>query len=579
MVAKLIRTVLKISLNLQPYLFQMLKYFSPILFLVSFAVTGQSAFLPIDQNIYHLIDRFEIKNKYLSNTFHSNVRPYEGFKLSDFLQNLQTDSLDLSPTDSSNLLYLRRLYWERDSMELMAAKKPLLKHFFKQPTDFYAVKNDEFNIHISPAFAFYGGSEQLNGQWERQFVNTRGVVLRGAIGKKLGFFSSFSENQASSPSYLKEFHRATNGFPYSGFTKIIGDNSSKLGRDYMQAIGYLAYTPVKNVTFMMGHTKNFIGSGVRSLILSDFSAPYFNFATQVKLGRLEYVNILGKMNNNQEDFSADNTVTIPSKFMVFHHLNANITKRLNIGLFETVYFGNRKFDMNYLNPVIFYRFVEGMVGSSDNAIVGIDFRLNLFDYLGFYGQFILDEFNNTENKTQGWHGQKNALQLGMKYIDVFKLNNVDFQFEFNQVRPYTFSHYTTYTNAVNYNTPVGHPLGANFREFISILRYQPFPKVFLKATYMYNIKGFDGPSENWGGDIMKSYRIDRVRDTGNRIAQGIPGVTHLLRLDASYLLYQNMFVDLRYQNRNHSLDNSPHSRSNLLTIGIRWNINQESYLF
>ena len=277
------------------------KYYRLFLFLFSFTGYGQSAFLPLNQDIYHFIDRFEIKAPGLSNYFHSNIRPYEGIQLARFMNELSPDTLDYSKSDSSNLLYLKRLYWEYSNDSLISGK-PFLKHFFTQPTDFYSVKTEDFNLHVSPAFAFYGGNENFSQGKQGQFVNTRGVVLRGAVNNKLGFYSSFTENQASSPSYMKEYQKYTGGFPYSGFTKVIGEDSARLSRDYMQAIGYLVYYPSKNIMLRLGHSKNFIGSGIRSLILSDFSAPYFNFAAQVKLGRLEYTNLLGKLNNTQEDW-------------------------------------------------------------------------------------------------------------------------------------------------------------------------------------------------------------------------------------------------------------------------------------
>ena len=45
--------------------------------------------------------------------------------------------------------------------------------------------------------------------------------------------------------------------------------------------------------------------------------------------------------------------------------------RINIGLFESIVFSRpNHFELQYLNPVIFYRTVEQMVGSPDNAMIG-----------------------------------------------------------------------------------------------------------------------------------------------------------------------------------------------------------------
>ena len=67
--------------------------------------------------------------------------------------------------------------------------------------------------------------------------------------------------------------------------------------------------------------------------------------------------------------------------MTMHHLSVNLSKKLNIGFTESVVFQRDSttgsgFDLNYLNPVIFYRFVESFQGSADNTFIGLDFKWN-----------------------------------------------------------------------------------------------------------------------------------------------------------------------------------------------------------
>jgi hypothetical protein len=60
-------------------------------------------------------------------------------------------------------------------------------------------------------------------------------------------------------------------------------------------------------------------------------------------------------------------------------LSINATKWLNIGLFEGVIFGRKDhFEFQYLNPIIFYRHIEGAIGSPDNALAGLDFQSKCF---------------------------------------------------------------------------------------------------------------------------------------------------------------------------------------------------------
>ena len=80
------------------------------------------------------------------------------------------------------------------------------------------------------------------------------------------------------------------------------------------------------------------------------------------------------------------------KYAAMHHLSMNVTKWLNIGLFEGIIFGRKNhFDFQYLNPIIFYRHVEGTIGSPDNAVAGFDFKANIAHKAQLYGQFLLDE--------------------------------------------------------------------------------------------------------------------------------------------------------------------------------------------
>jgi len=315
------------------------------------------------------------------------------------------------------------------------------------------------------------------------------------------------------------------------------------------------------------------------MVLSDFSAPYLQLKTDLRLGRLQYLSILGQMTNLQVINPPFSQITNAPKYMAFHHLNINLTKTLNVGLFESVMYGNRKtgFELNYLNPVIFYRFVEGFLGSSDNAMVGADFKLNLFKTFSIYGQYFLDEYNSTEFKKDGWWSKKYAWQLGVKYFDVFKIKNLDLQYELNRARPFMYSHFTTYTNYVNYNLPIAHPLGANFKEQIVSIKYQPHPKVFLSLVAIKAHKGEDKDSTNYGGNIKLDNRIGRFSDYGNFIGQGLQNDIKNTEMAASVMIKHNFFIDLIYQRRKDSYHVD--ETENVFSFGIRWNMVRRSLLF
>jgi Capsule assembly protein Wzi len=546
---------------------------------------SQSSFSPIDALQYHRLERLEVKTGRLSNEFHTDLKPFQRKEIAAFLAKIDTGVTNhLSKVDKFNLAYLKNDNWEffeeQDSLK-NKSKKAIFKHFYKNISDGYYNQNPDFDVHVSPILHLAYGRNSAIGSLDAKalFVNTRGVEIRGSLNKKLGFYTMLTENQTASPNYVVNYYKATQGVPYQSFVKIKDENPELLQLDYFNALGYITFSPLKNLGLMFGHDKNFIGSGLRSLIISDFSAPYMQLKLTAKIGRLRYIALLGQMTNLQVPNPGGSTLTFPPKYFSFHHLNANLLKNLNVGLFESVMYGNRGhgLELNYLNPVIFYRFIEGFLGSTDNAVVGADFKWNVFKTVSTYGQFVLDEFKSSEFKKEGWWSKKYAWQLGAKYFDVLKIKNFDLQAEYNLVRPFTFSHFTTYTNYLNYNLPIGHPLGANFKEWLVVGRLQPLPKIHLAVSFMRATKGDDIEEENYGGDIAKNNKDGRVSDYNNYVGQGKLNIIKQLDYSFSFMVKHNMFIDLGLQTRSDSYNAG--QNETIYSLALRWNLAKNLYLF
>lgn len=125
-----------------------------------------------------------------------------------------------------------------------------------------------------------------------------------------------------------------------------------------------------------------------------------------------------------------------------HYLSINITDRLNIGLFETaISKGDQGFDIGFMNPIIFYRSVEFNRGEdAGNALVGFTAKYKLKENIHLYSQLVVDEFSFGKIGNLGYWANKFGVQLGAKYFNAFKVDNLFLQGEFNTVRPYTYSH-------------------------------------------------------------------------------------------------------------------------------------------
>lgn len=538
---------------------------------------AQSAFLPLNPDTYHNLDRFELLSGQLFPNIFTEIKPYSRKSVTEAIEKMDTtlNKKLLSKRDLYNIQYLKNDNWEWLSSASLRnqpseqkidsstfSKKKLWNVFFERKSDLYSLDNEEINLHISPVFQFSFGKDGDLNTWQ----NTRGIEIRGAISKKIGFYTMFTENQVVLPTYIKDFHTQNRVIPGEGHWKPFSTN----GFDYISARGYITFSPVKPMMLTFGHDKTFVGSGLRSMILSDFSAPTLFLKVNTQIGKVQYQNQFTQLSDYQ-NYKGFNTI-IPKKYMVSHNLNVNIGKKFNLGLFETVILNRPNgIDLNYLNPIIFYRFVESYVGSPDNTMVGVNFKYISKNNTSIYGQFLFDElvvkqlFANPGNFTNKW-----GYQIGAKSVNIFGVKNLDFQTEFNSSRPYTYSHFSTSTNYANYNQALAHPSGANFNESASVLRYQISEKLIFVGTYINSQFGADRPDQNWGGNILLNYDT-RMRDEGNYIGQGLKSRLNFVELRASYMLIHNMYADASLVVR--SVKNNKETvKATLPTFGLRWNL-------
>jgi hypothetical protein len=266
--------------------------------------------------------------------------------------------------------------------------------------------------------------------------------------------------------------------------------------------------------------------------------------------------------------------------MATHLLNYKPIAGLDIAVFESVMIQPRsgdQFDLNYLNPVIFYRTVEYISGSDDNALLGMQIKYNFLKRFSVYGQLLLDEFNFKNlfalgNTQKGWWANKYSIQAGLKSIDVLGIDHLDARLEYNYIRPYTYSHYSS-TNYSNSKQPLAHPLGANCKEINMQLRYQPRHKLRIDARAIYLRTGEDSTFQRpYGQNVLSPY-YQFPKEYGNVTGQGIATSIYIAGVDISYQFMHNMYAELQYFYRfKDSAINARDDKSNYIGLGIRANI-------
>ena len=579
-----------------------------------FEATQGATYVPLDPDTYRLIDRYAIK--FGSDSLrdpHTSVRPYtraaaahlgERMLGPDSAQASRTGSL--SRADRFNAQYLLKDNWANSAQgnDLNQSARPFLNYFYRDQTDFYHVESKAFTLRVNPVALLSVGKDNQNTDGTR-YVNTRGVQVEGIIDQRLGFYTFLTDNQQAVPQYVQNRIVRDTIVPHEGYWKYfktIGGSSY----DFFTARGGITYAATKHINIQLAHDRNFIGNGYRSLILSDYSAPYFFLKINTRVWKLNYQNIFAEL--IAEKKNADQLY--PKKYMALHHLSLDLGDKVNIGVFESIISGGpgRGLELQYLNPIIFYKAVEQQVGSTDKALLGADFKWNILHRAQLYGQLVINEFRIREILSgNGWWGNKQPIQLGGKLLDIGGIRNLDLQVEVNYVRPYSYQAKIIYTNYTNYQQPLAHPMGANLAEILGVLSYQPLPRLNIVGKIFYTVQGLDygydasnqiitsgpfvsvddiknqtttGRLANYGGNPFIPYD-PRPMDYGNRVGQG--NKSRLLHTDftATYQPRLNLFLDAKLIARHQTYSLTPAANVNEVyaSLAVRWNIAQRLHEF
>ena len=475
-----------------------MKYF---LFLLSIGfintIIAQQEVLPI----LNKLDNSYVKNIYKSkNNFHTAIQPYTVHQLKE------------SSIDSDSILTANKLDLLKKKFRLNQRK------FFFSP-----IGSSDIAVNTSTGNLSY--------------LSAIGAQFQYSFSPKFGFEINYKYFVSEQEKYVDSSLFSNQVIPSVGRFNLLSSQNN--GIHDLQ--GHLSYSPNKFFSFLLGKGNHFWGDGYRSFLLSDNASSYPFLRIESTFWNVKYTNLYSW----HSDITTGN---VKNKFSASHHLSWNIIEGLNLGLFETVIWAgndtliNRGFDVNYINPVIFYRPVEYAQGSNDNSILGINLKGKINNTHILYGQLLLDEFLLAEIRSkQNWWGNKYAIQIGYKNYELFNNPNLSFLIERNITRPFTYSHIVSTLNYGHMNQSLAHPLGANFKETVEMIAYK-HKKWLFKQQANFITYGADSTNTNNGGNIFLSYQT-RDGEYGHTITQGEKYRIFYNELTASYSLIEAIHLN------------------------------------
>ncbi len=446
--------------------------------------------------------------------------------------------------------------------------------------NFFTQKQDSLKLIINPIYTSV--STLSNSTQENAFNLQLGVSLNVKFGKMFAAHADLFYSKVLYANYIVNQIDSSRIIPHFG--RKIASRGNRF--EFTNGTRYFSYTPTNYFNVQLGVEKHFFGDGYRSLLLSDNANSFPFVKTTFSLMNFKYVSLFTAFKDvNTKDLTFD----LHQKYASMHFLSLNVTKNFNLNFFEAIVFnpidsigGNRGFDVNYLNPVIFFRPVEFSLGSPDNVLLGVGFKVNFAKRYNVYGQVILDEFIVSKMLKQGvgyWENKQGA-QLGFKIFDFAGLKGLYLQGEANVVRPFAYSHQNSIQSYGNYHQPLADPLGANFKEAIAIIRYNR-ERFTVSFKVVYSIKGENSDTLNYGGNIYWSY-LNRTsesgqRDVGHVTTQGLKTTLNYAEVKLAYVLNPKFNFQFEVGIISRKLKSVNQVFDNFIYFGFRTNIFNENF--
>lgn len=185
-----------------------------------------------------------------------------------------------------------------------------------------------------------------------------------------------------------------------------------------------------------------------------------------------------------------NSKHYPEKNLALHQITYTNTDRFELFFGESVIYGDRGLDVNYLMPQAFWRVTEHNLQDRDNILIYGGINLKPLAKTTIYTQAVIDEMRYKEFMGNWW-GNKWAVQSGVSRF-FGKEDKGRIGFEFTAVRPWIYTHYLPYTPYSHDSKPLGYPKGSNLIDYSAELNYSMNWQTSITAKASYTRQGSTG---------------------------------------------------------------------------------------
>ena len=229
---------------------------------------------------------------------------------------------------------------------------------------------------------------------------------------------------------------------------------------YESASLLMQYKPNDPFNFFFGKSNRHWGTGNTSLIISKHnpSFPLIGFDWSISK-KLSFEYFLGSLSSQIEDTTNTIYTNLGGKKLYLtrsiagHRLKYTFSEKITLYASETVIYGNRKFDENYLLPFIPFWSMQHYIGDLDNVQMSGEIIWTIKHNLNLYASLFVDEWRpewTFKKNNRNWFGY----QFGILKDNLISFNDF-FQLEYNWTDHRIYKHKFPINDSYTYNYPIG----------------------------------------------------------------------------------------------------------------------------
>ncbi len=424
------------------------------------SLKAQSVDLDFNHWIYDFLTKMEARG--LFNKFDAGMKPYSRQEIANLLYQIHQKSA-VNPTLLSKAEKGLLEQFKGEFYDELAAKNIEIqsRYYERHPVRWKEGENRLYlDFYFRENLGLMTGDQYPKSDYRTEM--TLGGILRGDLGKNFSFFVDVQNRMRSVEDSLKEQFDPSQGQP------IVTTGAHAFSD---QAVAYLKWQ-LPGFTLKFGRDYLRWGPGYRGgLTISQNNPPFDMILLQTRFQRFNFQYFHGFLNSKFEH-----------KYLIGHRVELKVTNWLYLSGTETVIYGNRDLEWQYLNPLMPYHVAEHHLGDKDNNMMSFDISAYPFKNQKYYAEFFLDDFSSSESWFR-YIGNKFAFLVGGYWTAPLGLKDLDLRLEYTRVEPFVYTHYDSGNTYLNYDQIIGYWTGPNSDNLFLEANYWLFKDVHLKFSW------------------------------------------------------------------------------------------------